>query len=78
MSTSDEDPAVNAGLAFLKQLERDGHLIKHPPGWQPPPITIDDFATGDAPTHEFVTDDGVRCIHCNGYPFDLLHWTIAG
>lgn len=27
-------------------------------------------------THEFVSDDGIRCIHCNGYPFDLLHWTI--
>lgn len=27
-------------------------------------------------THEFVTDDGIRCIHCSGYPFDFLHWTI--
>ena len=27
-------------------------------------------------THAFVTDDGIHCIHCGGYPFDLLHWTI--
>lgn len=27
-------------------------------------------------THEFVTDDGMHCIHCQGHPFDLLHWTI--
>lgn len=27
-------------------------------------------------THEFVTADDVHCIHCSGYPFDLLHWTI--
>ena len=19
-------------------------------------------------------DDPLRCLHCNGYPFDLLHW----
>lgn len=28
-------------------------------------------------THEFVTDDGIHCVHCNGYPYDVLHWTIA-
>ena len=27
-------------------------------------------------THEFVSDDGIHCIHCGGYPFDFLHWTI--
>lgn len=27
-------------------------------------------------THAYVTDDGLHCIHCHGYPFDLLHWTI--
>ncbi len=32
---------------MLQQLERDEHLIKHPPGWQPPPITLDDFASFD-------------------------------
>lgn len=27
-------------------------------------------------THEFVSLDGMHCVHCVGYPFDLLHWTI--
>lgn len=53
MSVSSEHPALAAGLALLTKLERDGHLIKHPPGWpkrpppgwQPPPVGVDDFMT---------------------------------
>lgn len=26
--------------------------------------------------HYFVSDDGMHCIHCGGYPFDLRHWCI--
>lgn len=47
MCINDDDPALNAGVAILEQLERDGHLIKHPPGWRPPPISLDDFASFD-------------------------------
>jgi hypothetical protein len=29
-------------------------------------------------THEFVPSDSddKRCRHCDGYPFDLQHWTV--
>lgn len=32
--------------------------------------------TRELGSHQFVSDDGIHCIHCNGYPFALLHWTI--
>lgn len=27
--------------------------------------------------HHFSTDDGVHCVHCGGYPYALVHWTLG-
>lgn len=65
---------------WVKAVERIGehNLIRLPPGHPLlQPITIDDISPVDNEgwQHEFVTHDGMHCIHCYGYPNDLLHWT---
>jgi DNA-binding Lrp family transcriptional regulator len=42
MSSSQAEPEWL--LERMRELEESGILIRHPPGWQPPPVRIEDLA----------------------------------
>jgi hypothetical protein len=41
-----------------------------------PVIGVSEVLPTEGNQHHFVSrdDDDLRCRHCDGYPFDLLHW----
>jgi DNA-binding HxlR family transcriptional regulator len=40
MSSNDEPAWVTERV---RQMEADGIFVKHPPGWQPPPVRVEDL-----------------------------------